>query len=318
MTKLEYSDLYKFLVSLGIVLIGLSLFAPWLFLRESFDALLKASDILDLTPTAQALLNYRQQAALWFVRNVWWISLILAIGGLLPLIMGIVLWVRRQRVLDQREKIETRKVGLEAEILRHKLESQTPAQIAIGAMEEITEEVEAEEAPQLSMVRSVKSGVQEYLRVEETFLNKLVDCYGYERTLIRQQSTDAAYDAILMSDSPELADVVFEVKRLTRDLSLHRLRAVVDQISRSIQDYAVLRMRLTTTVVGIALFVVPEDDRVTARTQEYLQVTRDQADLYGVRVDLIFITEKELQEIRCSELQDKINSIAAGVPASLA
>ena len=48
MTKLEYSDLYKFLASLGFVLIGLSLLVPWLFLRESFDALLNTTTVLPL------------------------------------------------------------------------------------------------------------------------------------------------------------------------------------------------------------------------------------------------------------------------------
>jgi hypothetical protein len=314
MTKLEYSDLYKFLVSLGIVLISLSLIVPWLFLRESFDALLKASDISDLTPTAQALLSYRQQAALWFVRNVWWISLTLAISGLLPLVMGITLWIRRQRVLDQREEIETRKVGLEVEKLKREMESLTPTEIAMKAIEEITEEVEAEEAPQPLAIDSIKTSIQEYLRVEEIFFSRLVACYGNERVLIQQGAKDVAYDAILKSDNPALADVVFEVKRLTRHLGLDRVRAAAEQISHLIQSYALLTNRLTTTVVGIVLFVVPEEDRDSVRMQEYLWATKDQAQLYSVRVHPIFITEKELLEITCSELETKINRIAAVVP----
>jgi len=313
MTKLEYGDLYKFLASLGIVLISLSLLVPWLFLRESFDGLLKASDISQLTSTGQALLNYRQQTALWFVRSLWWISPVLAIGGLVPLVAGIYLWIRRQRLLDQREQLETRKVGLEVQGLKRDLEPLTPGQIAMKVMEEVTEEVEAEELPQLAVIHSVVTGIQQYLRVEEIFYDRLVACYGDERVLIQQGARDATYDAILISDRPAVADVVFEVKRLTRHSGVDRVRAAVDQTSRLIQEYAVMGMRSTAAVVGIVMFVVPEDDRDSVMMDEYLCATKDHAHSYGVKVHPIFITEQQLRDMTCSQLRDKINTYAAVV-----
>jgi hypothetical protein len=313
MTKLEYSDLYKFLVSLGVVLISLSLFVPWLFLRESFDALLKASDISDLTPGAQALLGYRQQTALWFMRNVWWISLLLAIGGALPLVMGIVLWVRKQRLLDQREEIETWKASLEVEKLRREMEPLNPPEIAKKAIEEAREGVEAEEALEPSVISSIESRIQGYLRVEEIFFSKLMACYGDKRVLTQQRRGQAIYDAVLISDSPTLADVVFEVKRLALRSRVNRVGEIAKRLAYLIQDYAVLTMRSTTTIVGIVLFVVPETDRASARMDEFLWAIKDQADSYGVTIHPIFITEEDLLEITCSELQAKINSVATVV-----
>jgi hypothetical protein len=37
MDKFEFSDLYKFLVSAGIVLVGLAILLPWFYLKEPFD-----------------------------------------------------------------------------------------------------------------------------------------------------------------------------------------------------------------------------------------------------------------------------------------
>jgi hypothetical protein len=310
MNKLEYSDLYKFLVSLGVVLISLSLVVPWLFLRESFDILIKASDISDLTPTAQTLLTYRQYAALWFIRKIWWISLLLVIGGLLFLVLGVILWVRKQRLLDRREVIETRKVSLETEKLRREMESLTPADIAIKGIGEVEEEIEAEEELEPSVISSIESRVQGYLRVEEIFLNKLMTCYGEERVLIQQRKKHVIYDAILMSDNPGVMDVVFEVKRLTRHFSLNRLRATIDQVSRLIQNYAVMTGRMTTSVLGVALFVVPESDLDSVRMDECLWTIKGQADSYGVRIHPIFITEEDLVKIDCSGLRSKIDNIA--------
>jgi len=308
MNKLEYSDLSKFLVSLGAVLISLSLLVPWLFLRESFDALLKASDISELAPEAQALLAYRQQTALWFIRNVWWISLLLAIGGFLPLVIGITHWVRKQRLVDQREVAETRKASLEVEKLRREMEPLNPPEIAKKAIEEVREEIEAEEALEPSTISSIESHIQGYLRVEEIFSRKLIDCYGDERVLIQQRGRRAIYDAILVSDSPALPDVVFEIKHITRHLSLSRLHAIVDQAARLIQDYAVLTMRSTTAIVGIVLFVVPESDEDSASMVQFDWAVKDQADSYGVRIHPIFITEEQLLEIRCSDLRATIDS----------
>jgi hypothetical protein len=315
MTKLEYSDLYKFLASLGVVLIGLALLVPWLFLRESFDALLKTSDISELTPTAQMLLSYRQQAALWFIKSVWWISPLLALGGLLLLIMGIVPWRKRQQhLVDQREKFEMQKAGWEVERLKREIEPMTYAQIAIKGIEEVEEEIEvAEEAPEASVIPSIKSHLQEYFRVEEIFLNKLIACYGEERVLTQKRIEYQAYDAILLSDRPQLTDVVFEVKRLTRHFSLSRLRAAIEQVILLIQGYAILAGRETTTIIGIVFFVLPEGDRDSARMDEFVWEIKDQADLHGVRIHPIFITEEELIEIRCSELRAKINKVATAM-----
>lgn len=36
MENLNYNDFNKFLVSLGVILIGLALLLPWIFLRESY------------------------------------------------------------------------------------------------------------------------------------------------------------------------------------------------------------------------------------------------------------------------------------------
>jgi hypothetical protein len=91
MTKLEFGDFYKFLVSLGSVLVALSLLLPWLFLRESFNALVSVSDISELTSSGQELVSHQQSSALWFVRNASWISGGFAIVGVALLTLGLVL-----------------------------------------------------------------------------------------------------------------------------------------------------------------------------------------------------------------------------------
>jgi len=58
---MNYSDFYRFLVSLGVLLMGMAFVLPWLLLRESSNLLLDASKIAALTPAAQHILAVRQQ-----------------------------------------------------------------------------------------------------------------------------------------------------------------------------------------------------------------------------------------------------------------
>src|SRR4051794_30715311 len=99
MEKPEYGDLYKFIASVGVVLISLALVFPWLMLRESFDVFHKASEIGEMTQTAQEVIAYRQSTALWWVQNVGYFSAALATIGLVTLAVGVYFWRTKQQVV---------------------------------------------------------------------------------------------------------------------------------------------------------------------------------------------------------------------------
>jgi len=110
MNKPEFSDFYKFITSLGLLLIAFAFLLPWLFLRESFNSLVSVSDIATLTPTAQTFITYQQYASLWIIQNIKLLSIISAVLGLMLLFCGIILWFRKQRKLDTKEELETKKL----------------------------------------------------------------------------------------------------------------------------------------------------------------------------------------------------------------
>ena len=72
--KFEFSDLYKFFVSLGIVSITLGVITPLLFLREPFDLFIPESELSELTPTAQIAIARRQNISLAVIRVMPWLS----------------------------------------------------------------------------------------------------------------------------------------------------------------------------------------------------------------------------------------------------
>ncbi|MCB9421979.1 MAG: hypothetical protein H6667_19420 [Ardenticatenaceae bacterium] len=310
MNKLEYSDLYKFLVSLGIVLIGLALVVPWLFLRESFDIFVTVSEIANLTVTAQTLLIHRQKVALWFIRNVWWISILLSVFGFTSLGYGIGFWIRKQRLIDQRDEFEVDKTGLELAKLKQEMESLTPAEIAMEGIKEIEDAFEPDTSVLEGSIPAFESRVQKYLHVEQIFLNKLIACYGDERVLVQHRSKQEIYDAVLIANNTETKDILFEIKSFTKNLSLERVRKVTTQVCHLIQNYAVVKGQVTKSIAGVILFVTEENELNNSRNDRYLWEINDLAKSFGVRVHTIFITETDLIKMTCKELQTKLNSIS--------
>jgi hypothetical protein len=63
MDKLEFGDFYKFIVSLGVVAIGLAILVFWYFLKVPTDTLI--GNYSAVSPAAQQFIG-EQQTALFF------------------------------------------------------------------------------------------------------------------------------------------------------------------------------------------------------------------------------------------------------------
>jgi hypothetical protein len=107
MEKIEYSDLNKFLVSIGVTLIIVAFLLPWLYLREPFDLTLTQDQISKLTQDAQAIITIRQSFILKTISYVRFASLGLFIAGLISVVIGLWRWIKKQQDLDERERIIT-------------------------------------------------------------------------------------------------------------------------------------------------------------------------------------------------------------------
>ncbi len=60
MNQFEYSNIYKFKVSVGTALIAFSFLLPWLYLRENFGMLVSKSEFESLTINAQNIILQKQ------------------------------------------------------------------------------------------------------------------------------------------------------------------------------------------------------------------------------------------------------------------
>lgn len=293
MAKIEYSDFYKFLASLGVVLISLALLLPWLFLREPFDIAISVSDLKNLTPTAQSIIATRQTTALWFLQNITWVSTLLLIGGFGFLTTGISLWAKRQKNIDQKENLEIEK-------LKRELDNMTPTQIIEKIAKEATEEMEVEG----SLAKSPPHPMQNYFRIEEMVISKLSACFGQSNVLPNRRIRDRGYDVILVSDKPSSKDVIFEIKTTSTSYNRVRIFDTMHQLTAGIHDYTETTGR---KALGIILIILTGNE-VSARHQKMADEVSQASKSLSADLKTILLTEEELSNINCKQLKSIIFS----------
>jgi tetratricopeptide (TPR) repeat protein len=115
--EIEFSDLYKFLASLGVSLIALAILVPIFLLGLSFNIELTQDQIASLPEKAQKFILIRQQMALLFINNWITVSLVLAIFGAILIVIGVYLWqINYQRWQDEIQRVRAAREKREAGI----------------------------------------------------------------------------------------------------------------------------------------------------------------------------------------------------------
>jgi hypothetical protein len=236
--KPDYSDYYKFIVSLGVVLFSLAVLLPWLLLREPFDTTFKASEIAQLTTEAQSIIAVRQATAKWFLNNVTYFSAALAVSGAGFLVYGLFQWNKRQKVRDKKENIETEKE-------QRALDAMLPEQIAQKAVVDVTEQEEAEEvsvekgqAKSMDVLVPASSAVKRYFRIEKMVQDKLRVCFGGDgEVLTNRRIKSAEYDVVLQSRNEHLPDVIFEIKYAVQGFKINWVRESVSRLILATEIY---------------------------------------------------------------------------------
>lgn len=242
---MNYSDFYRFLVSLGVLLMGMAFVLPWLFLREPFNLLLEVSRSQTLTPAAQHILAVRQRWLDFAYVILPWISGASFVLGVVVSSVGLKKWWKKQRdVIDPMEVASLR--------------SMTEKQIADKAKAEMEEEPAI---PELVKTPEPSSAlVANYRRAEERVAAKLADLFPTRAVdvLMNMVLDDVEYDSILRSKVPGW-DWVVEAKYISKGFHSGWLRAVISSVVARTATYVRAARRQAKAILVI---VVRSDDLV--------------------------------------------------------
>jgi len=269
MNKIEFSDINKFLASLGLISIGLAFFLPWFINQNSSLLTLEQEKIHDLTPNAQQIIINHQENLLAINHLLPYISIGLIILGLILLIYGIVKWKKRQIVLD---KIQDEELKFKE---TQNISSQEKREQIINELEKIES---FDNEPKIKSNHEMQSDVDTYIQIEDTIFLQLTQTY--KSTYIPSHNIrigDFDYDIILKSKDPSInKDKIIEIKFFKHQLTYELIKDAVTKLVFSCNHYEESFKRRTTPIL-IVIYSGKEFD-------ESIKQYKKRLEAYGIEL----------------------------------
>ena len=256
MKKIEYGDVNKFLVSIGIVLVTLAILAPYLFLKEDFGLYLEQEKLMKLQDPIKALIKDKQNKIILIQEYLPLISLTLLGLGALSIIVGLFRWFRRQSKIDEKFDKEIVKLDLEVTALR-------PEEIKRKAEDEASE-IEAEEGANSTSPTITTSNIyREYLRIEDEITSVFERYNSRNFKVLSQQKIGDRFevDLILRATSTKFSDRIVEIKYFRSSVHLTMLQRSLFQLSKLSDYYKDTTNKLLVPV----LLIVYKSENITGK-----------------------------------------------------
>ena len=225
MDRLEFSDVYKFIASIGLLLIGLSVLLPWFINHDADFLLIDEKKLNTLTIAAQHVISSQQNSLLKFNQHILWFSPMMFAGGLYMVIWAILYWRKRQLVVDgiQDEELRSRK-------LQNISNSEKREMIKDDIIEIDDLQDENEQKDQIDIAATIEEKIDEYINIENILYTAISKYSTTEyQTLQNVKIPDATFD-IVMRSKVQSRDRLLEIKYFKSQLNLSVLEKNVQQL----------------------------------------------------------------------------------------
>ncbi|MEG2720040.1 MAG: hypothetical protein RR914_01815, partial [Oscillospiraceae bacterium] len=159
MNQIDYSSFYKFICSIGLILIISPFLLIYYFLNLDKLLLINSEQMSSLTETAKKAINFRQTILYSNISVIIFIAFltIMIFAGIIMLYIGASSWYKRQKVLDRVEDIS--------------LEKMTQTEKEVKIIEEVNEVVK--ESSEINNEDKATGQVQVPLRQRITEIDEL-------------------------------------------------------------------------------------------------------------------------------------------------
>jgi len=294
MEKLNYNDFNKFLVSLGVILIGLALLIPWLFLMESYNLNCSEIDINSLSNTSKEVFDSKQLYLLIFSKSIPWISISFIFSGLFLVVFGLLRWYKKQLLADKRDKLEIDKLIKEIQLM-------TPVEIIDKAqkdsredsLDEILKNKDIEISKQEILLQN-QHPWRKYIEIEREISDSLfVHNSDFYDIFTNVKVGFMEIDILLKAKNISHYDKVIEIKYYKSGFRKSFINMVTSNLSSTLEIY---NTKLKREAIAVAIFVLRQDSTDYMKipeTSDIIEKTSKEFNLKNLHFE--FIKEEELQ-----------------------
>jgi hypothetical protein len=299
--RAEYGHFYKWLTSIGLVLIAASVALPW-FVHQAADALtIPGAELATYTETARRVLESRQ-ADLEFVQSLlpWLVVFVLTLGIGVSY-FGLIGWKQRQDKVDQSEDIDLAKKQLEIEQLtEHESDEKRQAEVLEEVASIADGDTEPAQAP--SGVSPVSARMEELKILEEQTSDLLTQAFGSTHQVVARVGIKTAagirirVDAVAQDSDGLWSAVVQDTIRVSSSqLVRNQIRQALQRLAYASYDIAPGVLALADSTVDVKatglLLVVPEID-VAGSVRRVIEEELQQMNLVLKRPVALLVVER--------------------------
>jgi hypothetical protein len=291
--KIDYGDINKFLVSIGLVLIALAVLTPYLYLKEDFGLYIEQSKIDQMQEPIKELITDKQNQVIKFQGFVPWVSLSFFLLGLASTIIGLVRWFKRQSKIDEKFDKELQKLDLE-------ITSLTPEEKEEKAKQEVEEieSVEQQVTPTTVARPSTHSDyVKAYMQIEKGLTDVFENYKSPNFDVLSQQrlGNRFAIDILLQAKTKRFLDRIVEIKYFRNRLSPKIIRDTIYRLNTQVSYYNQASNR---RVVPVLLIVYSKDSTTAEDILKFQnRIIDDSQDIPNLdRLKVEFIEENEIEK----------------------
>jgi hypothetical protein len=309
--NLQYTTFYKFLVSLGLVLVALGVSIPWLLLHESFDLLVRRSDLERLTPLAQETIRHRQAIVHASSLIAPWASIALVLSGLSLIVFGVLRWRHRQEVMDKTEDVSLLKLEAETVQIQRATPPEQDAKQSDEAWEVVKDKQPIPDLPQTTpqvaaLGASYRTTKETIFNLESLLLTKLELAFAATHEVTTQaklisDSRRVLLDAVIAPREASEESYLIEIKYVTSAKSI--LNSMLDGVGRLSMARRAYAARATGPVLCVLLFVVAHDD------EQLMHMLENQLGALPDSVEAIAIYETEVRKITPDQLRQRLERV---------
>lgn len=297
MRKIDYGDINKFLVSIGLVLIGIAIIAPYFYLKEDFGLHLEQEALKKLQAPIQNIIKDKQNQVLIIHKSLPWAALIIFILGVASSTIGLIRWFKRQAKIDEKFDKELQKLDLE-------LESLTPEEKEEKAKKEV-EEIELEEqasfAKTVTKPTTAKQAFIDYMKVEQdiTHIFEKYDSPNFKVLSQQRLGNKFEVDLLLRANSKKYSDRIVELKYFKNQVPLSLINRTLHQLNTYLSYY---KKTTNKHVIPVLIVIFNEEnlpyeqiERIQERIRHY---SNDIPNLKRLKIEFIPIDKINQFDVR--------------------
>ncbi len=271
MEKLQYDSFYKFLVSLGLVLIITPFIGVYYLLNYSNENLLTVNKYTELSQKSLGIIEKKENILNLFLTLAPYIFIFTTILGIFLLIYGIIKWKNLQKEIDEQTTIKTK-------VERTQLEKLTA--------NEVLQKIESEEEINTKDKKQIYNRIQDAIMAEsfcfEYLSNQLSKDYIVEQNV---RIDNSIFDIVALSKKNK-NDLIYEIKYYREKPDLHKYKYVLDRLEKSKEVY---EKSMNKTCKATLLIIIPSSsyERIT----RYLKNYQNQVLNSNIKIEYLKISE---------------------------